>query len=146
MRLKESVYYLLEQIKLFKMFGKTLWSGAEWSSGSKTIPDSDKYLAFIIVQSQNPIIAVRNGNIINGFAITSNETANTQYTRAFRATISNDTTWTIGWAKQLNHNPSGNHNAGDTHSITKVVGLVPKLGGVIHSIINAFNPERGWAV
>lgn len=146
MRLKDSVYYLLEQIKLFKMFGKTLWSGAEWSSGSKTIPDSDKYLAYLIVQSQNAIIAVREGNTVNGFAVTSSETAKTQYIRAFRATVSNDTTWTLNWVDQLNHNASGNHNAGANQSITKIVGLVPNLGGVIHSIFNAFNPERGWAV
>ena len=120
--LKKMLFKILSS---FGMFGKELWSGSDWSSGSKIIPYSDKYLAYIIVQSQNPIIAVRNGNTVNGFAITSSATANTQYIRAFHATVSNRTTWTIGWVNQLNHNASGNHNAGVSQSITKIIGLIP---------------------
>lgn len=139
---------LFKMLSSFGMFGHELWSGSDWSSGSKTIPYSDKYLAYIIVQSQNPIIAVRNGNTVNGFAITSSATVNTQYIRSFRATVSNSTTWTIEWVNQLNHNANGNHNAGVSQSITKIIGLIPDfVGGVIRSISNASSvTERGWAV
>ena len=126
LNLKKMLFKILSS---FGMFGKELWSGSDWSSGSKTIPDSDKYLAFIIVQSQNPIIAVRDGNIVNGFAIASSANSNTQYIRAFRATVSNSTTWTIGWVNQLNHNANGNHNAGVSQSITKIIGIIPDFAG-----------------
>ena len=126
LNLKKMLFKILSS---FGMFGKELWSGSDWSSGSKTIPDSDKYLAFIIVQSQNPIIAIRDGNIVNGFSITSSATPNTQYIRSFRATVSNSTTWTIGWVNQLNHNANGNHNAGASQSITKIIGLIPDFVG-----------------
>ncbi len=111
--------------EVLPMFGKTLWSGTAWSSGSKVIQDSDKYVAYIIVQNGNPILALRDGTMVNGFAITGNTTNATQYIRTFRATVSNETTWTLGWAKQLTHTASNNHNAGENHSITKVVGLIP---------------------
>lgn len=136
---------LFEILSSFGMFGKELWSGSDWSSGSKTIPYSDKYLAYIIVQSQNSIIAVRNGNIVNGFAITSSANSNTQYIRAFRATVSNSTTWTIGWVNQLNHNASGNHNAGASQAITKIIGLIPDfMGGVLRNlnVCNAFSHRK----
>lgn len=39
-------------------FGKTLWTGS-WSSGSITVPDSDKYSAFAITVDGYGLIGVR---------------------------------------------------------------------------------------
>lgn len=118
-------------------FGKQLWSGT-WSNGAITVPNTDKYFAFIVSQNGSPLLAVKAGNIIRGFGITGQNDNNTAYTRAFGASLSGNT-WTLQYNNYLVHTESGNHNAGATSKITEIIGLVPNWGVLHSSIFNAFS-------
>lgn len=108
-------------------FGKELWSGT-WSSGTITVPDSDKYFAFVIYIGNNAAICMREGtSALRGYTITATSATGTQYVKIFYATTSGNT-WTWGFAKQLTHTESSNHGASATQSITKIVGLIPNWG------------------
>lgn len=118
-------------------FGKQLWSG-EWTSGTKTITNGSKYCAYIIVVNGIPCIAVRDGDQIRGFNVATTTLQN-QYAKAVQITINGDS-WTLDSSRQLNHNASGNHNAGADMPVNKIIGLVPSWGGVLRSsIIKAFS-------
>lgn len=107
-------------------FGKELWSGTAWSSGTKTISGSSKYSMYLVIVGGNNAVAVRNGNTIQGFAMT--KWNQTHYTTVFDATLSGDV-WTLTQPIELPHQASTNHGATSNKSITKVIGLVPNWGG-----------------
>lgn len=110
-------------------FGKTLWTGT-WSSGSITVPDSDKYSAFIITMEGYGLIGVMNGprTFVSGFNIATG-TGSPQYMRIVGIDV-NGTTWTKRYFSSMAHNGSGNHAAAVTDkSVVSIVGLVPYFGG-----------------
>lgn len=126
------------------LFGRELtMSVSSWSSGNCTVTNSSKYLAYILMQDGYPIIAVRDGTRIVGTNVTQSN--GTQYVRTFSATTSDDV-WTMAWARQLTHNATGNHSGNTGQAITKVVGLVPIVGGVVRRLFSLLTLERGWAV
>lgn len=115
------------------LFGATLWTGS-WSSGSITVPDSALYLAYAIYQNNQWCIALRDetNNRIDGAWITGGSVYH-QYSRVFRATV-NGNIWTLSWAKEITHTASSNHSAGISQTVTKIVGLIPKVGGVLPNL------------
>ena len=130
--IEQGIYNLAAQLDAvladLALIGKTLWTGS-WASGSNTIPDADKYRAFIVINSNIPMIAVRGGgNLIYGFntACSSNQT---QYVKVVRFDVdANDPTkWTLVYANQLNHVYSSNHSAGTTFNVEKIIGLIPNV-------------------
>lgn len=112
-------------------FGKTLWTGT-WSSGSITVPDSDKYSAFIITVEGYGLIGLMNDqrNFVTGFSTATGDTATSIVQSRLAGIDVNGTTWTKRYFSQLGHLPSGNHNAKLTDkTITSIVGLIPYWGG-----------------
>lgn len=107
-------------------FGKELWSGI-WSSGTITVPDSDKYLAFVIDQAGTPMLALRSGGNVRGYAIGGYPTGQNQLTRMFSCSVTG-TSWTFEYSRYLSHTASGNHSAGSASNVTRIVGLVPNWG------------------
>lgn len=112
-------------------FGKSLWSGT-WSSGSQTIPSTDKYYAFIVTVAGSPMLAVKDEGVVIAYSITPSSTSGSsaQYIKAAVFNISGNT-WTINRIKQLNHNETGTaHTASTTTlNVTRIVGLIPNWGG-----------------
>lgn len=113
-------------------FGKTLWTGT-WSSGSITVPNADKYCAFIFIQGGEPILALSDGVAIRG--IGNSQTANASWIRGCNASISG-TTLSFENAGQIGHNKSGNHSAYTQQSITEIIGLIPNWGGVVKRLLS----------
>lgn len=119
-------------------FGKTLWTGS-WSSGSITVPDSDKYSAFAITVDGYGLIGVMNGprTFVAGFNTATGDTAASAVYSRFVGIDVNGTTWTKRYFSQLAHNPSGNHTAKSTDkTITSIVGLIPNWGGVVSRLLS----------
>ena len=112
---------------LFNPFGKSLWKGT-WSSGSISVPDTDKYSVFLLSQNGTPVIALKNGTTIRGFGISGQNSNNSHYTRVFGATCSGST-WNLQFNNMLYHAPSSSHGAGSSSFITEIIGLVPTWGG-----------------
>lgn len=107
------------------LFGQTLWTGS-WSSGSITVPDTDKYKIFIIMQGgQSVLVIKRSTNLyVDGFTLIGSSSG-TQYVKSFSAAINNNT-WTYRWANEIAHNVSSNHGAArNGEVITEIIGLVP---------------------
>lgn len=121
--INDSLSYLADKVALI---GKHLtMSRTPWSSGSCTIEDSSKYIAFL-VYAGSPMIALPNedGSIVAGYSVLA-ATSTAQYIRTFTAAVSGDT-WTLTNVLQMGHNANGNHGGGTTPSISFVVGLIPK--------------------
>jgi len=132
-------------------FGKTLWTGT-WSSGSITVPDSDKYSAFIITVEGYGLIGVMNGprTFVAGFSTATGDTAASAVQSRLVGIDVNGTTWTKRYFSQLGHSPSGNHGTKSTDkTITSIVGLVPNWGGggvvkrLLSNLINIFSMRGG---
>lgn len=109
-------------------FGKELWSGTAWSTGTKTVTGSSKYAVFLIVMGGNRLLAFNEGGKIRGFDVSSGANSTTQWIHAFGADISGDV-WTYKYGNELPHNQSSNHGSMTNMAVTKIVGLIPNWGG-----------------
>lgn len=105
---------------------KVLWTGT-WSSGNITVEGISNYHSILVCvdSSQDPIPCYKdnNGNFVGSITL-GNSTTNHNYIKTFRASL-NDDTLTLDFAKELGHNASGNHNAGSTKTVYKIIGLDP---------------------
>lgn len=103
---------------------RLLWSGS-WSSGTITIPDTDKYLLFRIsmVGQGTSVLATKAGSHIRGIGGYSSETP-TITTYHFAATLSNNE-WTFVALNSFSHIPNGAHGSIPTDQlvISSIYGL-----------------------
>ena len=110
---------------------KTLWTGT-WNSGSITVQDINKYNSIIVmVDTSDPITCYRSnsGNNFRGSIIIGGASTSNQYAKLFDCTVNGNTlTWNV--AKELGHNASGNHNAGSSKTVSKIIGLDPILNNL----------------
>lgn len=116
------LYRLLKA--LITPFGKVLWTGS-WSSGSLTIDGISKYALFLVFINGDAGIGMRDASMVRFMTVTG---GGSQYIKGGYFSISGDKV-TFATSNQLVHNASGNHGAGVTQPITKIVGLVPNWGG-----------------
>ena len=107
---------------------KQLWTGS-WYSGSKTIPESDRYTMFLVaMNNQGTYIPVfTTGEYVRGIGgyVTSDTY---DYSFQFYATISG-TTWTLVNCDYLYHGASSTHGArtkcgSSTFQISSIYGIV----------------------
>ena len=122
---------------------KTLWTGT-WSSGSITVPDTDKYRTFIIKFGTQYMVAIRNMNDrVTGTLFFASTNGQNVYQNLFAATVSGNI-WTIKTQTQFGHYGSSSHSAfqqvNPGYVVEEIVGLEPILsefvtlgGGVLHS-------------
>lgn len=117
--------------EILNLFGKTLWSGSI-TSGDITVPGADKYVAYAVTISGSVCIALRDGNTVSVYGITSSTVATSaqQFIKSAVFSISGDT-WTLLRTKQTNHNETTTaHSLSSTAmQVTKIVGLVPNGEG-----------------
>ena len=113
-------------------FGKTLWTG-NWSSGTKTIDGSDKYVAYIVNMNGTPCFGLRSGTYVQISSMAGSTTSGSgqQYIKVGRFSVSGNT-WTLDYLKQANHNDTGStaHTLSTMSMwVSEIVGLIPKWGG-----------------
>jgi len=128
------------------LFGKNLpMSTTNWTSGTCTIQGVSKYSIFQISvgSNANACIGVRDfgANYVRFFMITG---GSAQYIINGYFTIGNNDVCTYNSGYQLTHNGTSGHSGGSSsQKISKVVGLVPILGGgVVNSLSRLL--ERRW--
>ena len=99
---------------------KELWSGS-WSSGTITVPNTDKYKAFLITMSGvgTLIIAFEHNNHIRGIGGYVANNPITAMTYHFSASISGDD-WTLDGCTGIDH-PGGTNTS---KVITQIIGLL----------------------
>ena len=109
---------------------KTLWSGT-WSSGSITVPDTDKYRTFIIKFGTQYMTAIRNlDDSITGTLFFFSNNGQNVYQNLFTATVSGNR-WTFKTQTQFGHRGSSGHSAfqqiSSAYVVEEIVGLEPIL-------------------
>lgn len=108
------------------MFGKVLWTGT-WSSGSKTISGLGDFLVYLFYEDAgNAMIGFHNeAGHIRAFGLTGGAAGN-QYAQTAGLAYSNGE-YTFQYCNQVTHTVSGNHSDATSRSITKIIGLIPKI-------------------
>lgn len=114
---------------------KTLWSGT-WSSGSITVPDTDKYRTFIIKFGTQYMTAIRNlDDSITGTLFFASNNGQNVYQNLFTATVSGNR-WTFKTQTQFCHYGSGGHSAfqqiSPAYVVEEIVGLEPILSEFVN--------------
>lgn len=114
---------------------KTLWSGT-WSSGSITVPDTDKYRTFIIKFGTQYMTAIRNlDDRITGTLFFASNNGQNVYQNLFTATVSGNR-WTFKTQTQFGHYGSSSHSAfqqiNPAYVVEEIVGLEPILGEFVN--------------
>ena len=125
-------------------FGKTLWSG-NIASGDITVPGADEYAAYAVTISGTVCLALKDGNAVSVYGISSSTVAASaqQFIKSAVFSISGDT-WTLVRAKQTNHNETTTaHSLSSTAmQVTKIIGLIPNWGGLLKSIISSIHLHK----
>lgn len=131
-------------------FGKTLWSGDDFTSGNITVPGADKYAAYAVTISGTVCLALKDGNTVSVYGVSASTVAASaqQFIKAAVFSISGDT-WTLVRAKQTNHNETTTAHSlsSTTMQVTKIVGLIPNWGGyciAVFSTISAIFTDWRW--
>lgn len=103
--------------------GEVLWEGS-WTSGTITVPNTDKYKMFILSFSGlgTTIIAVKHGIYIRGVGGYSTATPTITYYQ-FAATFE-DGVWTFVAANSMQHKPDNDHGATGNITLTQIYGLI----------------------
>lgn len=114
---------------------KTLWTGT-WSSGSITVPDTDKYRTFIIKFGTQHMTAIRNlDDSITGTLFFASNNGQNAYQNLFAATVSGNI-WTIKTQTQFGHYGSSGHSAfqqvNPAYVVEEIVGLEPILSEFVN--------------
>lgn len=130
LNIKKTLKNILKFLALWNQ--ELTMSNQNWSSGNCTVTNSSKYCVFLVSQANSDVLVYKNpeGTYVEGSKASGNATSGNynQYIRTFNASVSGDV-WTLNWAKQLTHSTSSTyHTSGTTQAITRVVGLIPKLG------------------
>ena len=102
--------------------GKTLWSG-NWSSGSITVPDLNKYNLFKINMNgiASSIWAYRTAAYFRGLSGMGGQ--GVAYTYQLGASVSGNTL-ALEACHGFKHNPSSNHGAATSYSISEIIGII----------------------
>jgi len=112
---------------------KTLWyyyTDGEWNSGSRTIPDVDKYTFFVItVQGgATPMFgyklpAAAGGYIVRGVGSYDNGSTHTSYSCTFTC-HNDDGVWTLVGCSYFAHTPGGSHTTRNNPGVGRIIGIL----------------------
>ena len=103
--------------------GAVLWEGS-WTSGTITVPNTDKYKMFILgfAGQGTTVIAVKHNTHIRGAGGYSSATPTITYYQ-FTATFEGDV-WTFVAANSLQHTPNNDHSKAENITLTQILGLI----------------------
>ena len=129
--------YIKALTDYFQAKNKVLWeSSTDWTSGSKTIEELQKYETFMIFPYSNlgGVLCRWNGNVIEGTGlvagVSSAVTVNIVF--EFKLTVSGNKA-TVSRCQYVQHN--GSTHPSDKAWIRKIVGVDPAVPEILKNII-----------
>ena len=134
--LKDTANYCKALKSWFALCNKVLWSGT-FSSGSITVPNTDKYQLFLINESsfKNCIgIKTPNGDAVEFLAFFLGSNHEVLYTDYGRCTIQGNK-WTLNGFGQMGHIPGERHGSFSTgRTISAITGLLPAVPDALKTL------------
>ena len=122
--LKDIMSYIKALQEYFSLKDKVLWTGS-WSSGSITVPDTDKYSEFKVNVGARYVHAIRSGDQLHGTMSFRGSDGTVIYQNVFSANISGNS-WTISGHGQMGHRMTSDHGSfGNTLIVTEIIGSEP---------------------
>lgn len=109
---------------------KLLWNKAEgWNSGTITVPETDKYTAFLIcMDGQGTVIQAFKHRThirgIGGYSQANGEATTYHFTATF-----SENTWEFVACNSFKHYLDGNHGAGNVRTVTEIWGFTGGSSG-----------------